>query len=47
MGKAEPHLDVIIAIFAARMSIRIGRMTNYYVDMLPLNHYLLNLFNHD
>ena len=39
MGKAEPHLDVIIPIFAARMSIWIWRMKNYHVDVLPLNHY--------
>ena len=34
MGKAEP-------IFTARKSIRIWKMKNYYVDVLPLNHYLL------
>ena len=37
MGKAEPHLDVIIPIFATTMSIMIRRMKNYYVDVLPLN----------
>ena len=43
MGKAEPHLDVIIPIFAKRMSIRISRMKNYYVDVLSLNHYLFSI----
>ena len=37
MGKAEPHLDVIIPIFATTMSIMIWRMKTYYVDVLPLN----------
>ena len=36
-GKAEPHLDVIIPIFATTMSIMIWRMKTYYVDVLPLN----------
>ena len=40
MGKAEPHLDVIIPIFATTMSVMIWRMKNYYVVVLSLNHCL-------